>query len=213
MFQTSTIFSNLPAGTHSILVMDSRGCRIFKKIVIVPPVQITFTFTNGCNNIWNGTITTGANFGTAPYNYQINNFGYNTINLFTNLGPATYTIYVKDANGVVSSTTVTIILTTAACIKSANVTEQDSTIFKSKSNLELYSIYPNPTHDEFNIKLSGLYNPSNYILYNSKGQMVLSESIANRKQFSFGKLITPGIYYIRFTENKKVLSQKIIKIK
>jgi hypothetical protein len=208
-----TTFSNVPAGTHSIVVMDSKGCRITKTIVVAQPVQITYTYTNGCNNTWNGTITTGANFGRPPYNYQINSFGYNTRNVFTSLGPATYTIYAKDANGVISSTTVTIIVTSSACVKSANQTNQDSTIIKSESNLQQYSIYPNPTNDEFNIKLSGLFNPSNYVLYNSKGQKVLSESIVNKKQFSFGKFLAPGIYYIRFTELNKVLSQKIIKIK
>jgi hypothetical protein len=212
VFQTGNIFSNVPAGTQSVVVKDNKGCRITKTIFIAQPVQITYAFTNACNKSWNGTITTGANFGTPPYNYQINNFGYNTRNVFSSLGPATYRIYAKDANGVISSTSVTIFISSAACIKSS-FEFQDSTLIKKPSNLQLYSIYPNPTNDVFNIKLSGLYNPSNYILYNSKGQMVLSESIANRKQFSFGKLITPGIYYIRFTENKKVLSQKIIKIK
>ena len=211
-FQTGTIFSNVPAGTHNVVVLDSKGCRITKTIVIVRPVQITYTFTNGCNNIWNGTITTGAIYGTPPFNYQIGSYGYNTRNLFINLGPGTYTIYAKDANGVVSSTNVTILLTSAACAKSS-IEIQDSTLIKSESNPKLFSIYPNPTNDEFNIKLSGLFNPSNYILYNSKGQQVLSESIANKKQFSFGKLLAPGIYYIRFMEGKKVVSQKIIKIK
>ena len=192
--------------------MDFKGCRITKTIVITPPVQITYTFTNGCNNIWNGSITTGANFGRPPYNYQINSFGYNTRNVFTNLGPATYTIYVKDANGVISSTSVTIIVTSAACIKST-IEFQDSTLINRVSNLQLYSIYPNPTHNAFNVKLSGFFNPSSFLLYNSKGQLVLSESIVNKKQFSFGALLAPGIYYIRFTEGNKVVSQKIIKIK
>jgi hypothetical protein len=79
--------------------------------------------------------------------------------------------------------------------------------------VQLFSIYPNPTHSEFSIKISGLFNPSNYTLYNSKGQKVLSESIANKKEFSFGKSLEPGIYYIRFTEGKKIMSHKIIKIK
>jgi hypothetical protein len=213
LFQTLTVFSNVPAGTHSVVIMDSKGCKKTKTIVIVPTVQITYTFTNGCNNTWNGTITAGANFGTPPYNYQIDNYGYSTRNSFVSLGPATYRIYARDANGVISSTTVTIVVTSAACAKSANQTEQDSTILKNESKLQLFSIYPNPAHDEFNIKISGLFNPSNYTLYNSKGQKVLSESIANKKQFSFGKFLSPGIYYIRFTEGKKIMSHKIIKIK
>jgi hypothetical protein len=212
-FQTGNIISNVPAGTQNVVVLDSKGCRITKTVVVVQPVQITYTFTNGCNNTWNGTITTGANFGTPPYLYQIDNYGYSTRNSYVNLGPAAYRIYVKDANGIISSTIVNIIVTSAACVKSANQIEQDSTILKSESKLQLFSIYPNPAHDEFNIKTSGLFNPTNYTLYNSKGQKVLSESIANKKEFSFGKSLDPGIYYIRFTEGKKIMSHKIIKIK
>ena len=210
VFQTGNIFSNVPAGTHNVVVIDFKGCRITKTIVIAKPIQITYTFTNSCNSAWNGTITTGANFGTPPYNYQINSFGYNTRNLFTSLGPGIYTIYAKDVNGVISSTTVSIIISSAACIKSS-IELQDSTIIKT--NPKLYSIYPNPTKDEFNTKISGLFNPSDYVIYNSRGQMVLSEKIANKKQFSFGKFLAPGMYYIRFTEGKKVVSQKILKIK
>jgi hypothetical protein len=212
-FQTATTFSNVPAGTHSIVVMDSKSCRITKTIVVAQPVQITYTFTNGCNNTWNGTITTGANFGRPPYTFQIDNYGYGSRNYFVNLGPANYRIYARDANGVISSTTVTIVVRSTACTKSANQTNQDSTILKCESKLQLFSIYPNPAHDEFNIKISGLFNPSNYTLYNSKGQKVFSESIANKKEFSFGKSLEPGIYYIRFTEGKKIMSHKIIKIK
>ena len=213
-FQTGNIISNVPAGTQNVVVLDSKGCRITKTVVVAQPVQITYTFTNGCNNTWNGTITTGANFGRPPYSYQIDNWGYSSRNLFTNLGPATYRIYARDANGVISSTTVTIVVRSTACAKSANPTEQDSTIIKTESSsVQLFSIYPNPTHSEFSIKISGLFNPSNYTLYNSKGQKVLSESIANKKEFSFGKSLEPGIYYIRFTEGKKIMSHKIIKIK
>src|ERR1700755_1700456 len=46
-----------------------------------------------------GSITVVASEGLEPYAFNINGGEYQTNNTFSNLGPGTYTIRVKDMNG------------------------------------------------------------------------------------------------------------------
>lgn len=55
------------------------------------------TDVSSCRAI-DGNITVSATGGTEPYDFSINGGEYQTNNTFTNLGPGTYTVRVKDKN-------------------------------------------------------------------------------------------------------------------
>lgn len=62
---------------------------------------------SGCKAI-DGRITVSATGGVAPYDFSINDGEYQTNGTFTNLGPGTYTLKVKDLNNCWRSLDITI---------------------------------------------------------------------------------------------------------
>ena len=176
-FQTTTSFSNVGAGTHSITLKDSRGCTLIKTITITQPASTlacasaassiacnggtatvtvtatggtapytgtgtftvsagtysynvtdaagsvkTTTITVGQPTSINSTVTSGrilinggatsitvtANGGTGAFTYKLNNNNYQTSNVFGNILAGVDTVYVKDANGCVASSIISI---------------------------------------------------------------------------------------------------------
>jgi hypothetical protein len=109
------IFSNLIPGTYNILLRDAIGCNAYGSWTIDPSSIIpldspTATVINvTCNGKNDGTITINATGGKAPLSYSIDN-GANYVlnNTFTNLVPGNYTVYVKDANGCIKTTYVSV---------------------------------------------------------------------------------------------------------
>ncbi|HZY79000.1 MAG TPA: hypothetical protein VFE50_05715 [Cyclobacteriaceae bacterium] len=80
------------------------------------------TDVSNCRAI-DGSITVTATGGTEPYDFRINDGEYQTNNKFSDLGPGTYTIRVKDANGCWKSIDVSI----AAAGSTLNATAQTTT--------------------------------------------------------------------------------------
>lgn len=78
---------------------------------------LTVSSTNvTCRTGNNGTITASASGGTPSYLYKINNLTYRSSGSFTGLSPNTYTVYVKDSKGVVSTLSVTIKSSNVVCV-------------------------------------------------------------------------------------------------
>ena len=102
--QSSNTFGSLTAGTYTILVTDANNCNATASGIVTQPSIVTFTTTqtnDSCNNVADGTITVTASGGTSPYTYS--DGSYQSSNVFTGLGPNTYTITVQDHNGCFSS--------------------------------------------------------------------------------------------------------------
>ena len=93
--------------TYSVTVLDCEaGCSLIQDITVeVSDMLLTGTPTNiSCNGADDGTITMTATGGITPYEYSINGGGsYQASNSFTNLGPGTYTITVRDAAGCIKT--------------------------------------------------------------------------------------------------------------
>ncbi|MDD2984894.1 T9SS type B sorting domain-containing protein [Flavobacterium sp.] len=116
-FSTNNVFSNLMAGTYTILVRDAIGCSVSQELIITQPTIVITTVSalvqELCTADGNGSITISVTGGLAPYSTSLNNnsagsFVPNQFT-FTNLtGGQTYQIYVKDANGCISSIPVTL---------------------------------------------------------------------------------------------------------
>jgi gliding motility-associated-like protein len=104
-FQNNTIFSSLTAGTYTVSVKDALGAIKTAPVTInnVCP-RVSVVVTDGLCGAANASlIATGAN-GTAPYEYSKDGTNFQFSNSFTGLTNGTYTITVRDANGLTNTT-------------------------------------------------------------------------------------------------------------
>ena len=114
-FTTNNVFSNLAAGTYDIIVRDGIGCSVTQQVIITEPTVVTSSVSalvqELCTGDGNASITIAVNGGVAPYSTSLNNQNNFVANQFTyaNLtGGQTYTIFIRDANGCISSIPVTL---------------------------------------------------------------------------------------------------------
>jgi hypothetical protein len=102
-FQTSKVFSNLPAGPYTITVKDANGCKQTASTSLVDPPALSLTLdppTNPlCTGTATGSITANGGGGTPPYTYAKDGATFQGSSVFSNLAAGPYTITVKDANG------------------------------------------------------------------------------------------------------------------
>jgi N-acetylneuraminic acid mutarotase len=109
-FQASNVFTGLTANSYTVYVKDANGCISTTTTTInnvTPPTLTANTTTATCSNN-NGSITANASGGTPPLKYSINGTSYQSGNIFTGLLPNSYTVYVKDVNGCITTTIVTV---------------------------------------------------------------------------------------------------------
>jgi hypothetical protein len=102
--QSSGTFNNLAPGAYTLFVQDNGGCsRSFTNLDITEPAALTDSATTStnetCFNSNTGSITTFASGGTAPYLYRLDSTAYDSVNIFNDLKPRAYTVYIKDNNG------------------------------------------------------------------------------------------------------------------
>ncbi len=110
---TDGIFTGLGQGTYSITVTDNNLCpEIFTDIASItePPVlQLSLEKTDiQCSGDANGTITVTASGGSPGYEYSRNNIDFQASNIFSDLIPNTYNIWVRDINGCVETDIISI---------------------------------------------------------------------------------------------------------
>ena len=102
-FQNGNVFSNLAAGTYTVIVKDASGCEISQTAQITTPNAPTISSINTTNpdcGATNGGITINVSGGTIPYSYSIDNgVTFQAGNNFTNLSPGSYAVVVKDNLG------------------------------------------------------------------------------------------------------------------
>ena len=111
-FSTTTIYSGLAAGTHSITVKDANGCTFASSVTVAnsgaPTAMATTTTSSNCGAS-DGTLTIGTvTGGTGPFNYSVNSGASTSATSYTGLAAGTYTIDVTDANGCAFATTATV---------------------------------------------------------------------------------------------------------
>ena len=108
------IFTNVPAGSHTIQVTDiPTGCisTIYTTVVNAGPVLLTTASKTDvlCNGGATGTITVAQpTAGTAPYEYSIDNVNWQSSPVFTGLTAGTYTVYYRESNGCSNSLSITV---------------------------------------------------------------------------------------------------------
>jgi gliding motility-associated-like protein len=115
-YQASNVFTNVPAGTYNVTVMDIvTGCISNATVVVlntpVVPVAPTVTATSPTTcAVPTGSLTVTAPVG-ASYEYSIDGVTYQSAATFAGLVPATYNVIVRDiTTGCVSTATSATIL-------------------------------------------------------------------------------------------------------
>lgn len=120
-----TLFSAC-ADTYTLDIMDANGCLFsFTGLVVnePAPLLITTTVTDETCGALNGAIEVTATGGTSPYDFQLNNGGFNTFanpHTFGGLGAGVDTTQVMDANGCLSNVVIDTIVGTGGILFTAN---------------------------------------------------------------------------------------------
>ncbi len=104
-FQTSNFFDRLQPGTYQVRVRDVKGLTVSMSATVgkncATPTAAVKDATCGLPN---GEIEVTDAGGLLPYLYSIDGSNYQPLNRFVGLRGGTYTVYVKDAAGVITTT-------------------------------------------------------------------------------------------------------------
>ena len=219
-YQTSNVLTGVTGGTHTVTVRDAKGCTVTKTITIQQPLQILLVTKtdNTCRDRWDGTITVSAAGGTAPYVYQIDNWGYGSTSTFINLGPFTYTLRAKDATGAISTMSVTILASNIRCTGNGRSSQQSENLITSvtetANNPWSIHAFPNPSTDLFKLIIQGSENEAVFItVMNTEGRIVerISRPANGLQTISFGKQLMAGAYFVKVQQGKQQQTIKVVK--
>jgi hypothetical protein len=200
---TSGLFTGLSQGAYEVTTTDANGCTQSFSTTITEPTMVNIsalpsTATSGLNN---GSITMSGSGGLSPYTYSINGINYYSGSLFSNLAAGTYTCYVKDANGCINTTSVTV----------------DQVAGLTNENAISVNLYPNPNNGVFEIESNGLIGDKlNCKLFNIQGQLVsefnltIVDGIVSQT-VEMSKKLTAGTYYLGLYNNSNVVIKEFIK--
>jgi gliding motility-associated-like protein len=106
--QHTTSLLNIPAGTYTMNVKDSKGCLTQNTVTITQPPALTVSVSSQsttCYGMATGTISANGAGGTPSYNYTWTP-GNLTGQTISNVGAGTYTVKIVDVNACVTTKTV-----------------------------------------------------------------------------------------------------------
>ncbi len=111
-FQASNVFGSLAANNYIVTVKDANGCISTTNVTVgsIGGATLTANTTSATCGSSNGSITATAVGGTAPFQYSIDGTTFQASNVFGSLAANNYTVTVKDTNGCISTTNVTVSL-------------------------------------------------------------------------------------------------------
>jgi gliding motility-associated-like protein len=143
-FSTITNYSNLPAGTYSLIVIDDNGCSYASQDVVINPssnpTSIVVTTSNPACGEAEGSITLGAVAGgVAPYQYNFNGQGFSGSISYTGLLAGSYTLVVMDVNGCVY-TAPNVILTTSNGPTALQTSSIDATCGEANGSITIENV-------------------------------------------------------------------------
>jgi hypothetical protein len=135
-FQSGTNFSGLLAGTYTVTVRDAAGCFSTNTITVAQPNAIIATVIGinnlSCNTSGDGEFLVTATGGNGIYTYSLNGIDFFPAGAFNSMSAGTYSITVKDGNGCLGTSSVT--LTQPAAI-TASFTTGNSTCGNSNGTI------------------------------------------------------------------------------
>lgn len=111
----------VPAGYYHVVITDANANittvnNMHLSYAYIPYITHSGTVSGVCNNT--GSIILYGNAGVQPYTYSLNGTSYQESNTFNNLAAGTYTAYVKDLKGCISTKQVTVLSTAPIVVSS-----------------------------------------------------------------------------------------------
>jgi hypothetical protein len=202
-FSSQSVVNNLSAGSYTVTVKDVNGCLQTFNTTITEPTQVGVSgvSTGTATATTNGTITLTGNGGLTPYTYSINGTNYYSGSLFSNLAPGTYTCYVKDNNGCISTTTIIV----------------EELVGLEENGINVIQLYPNPNNGIFELSVEGLSGDKlTCKLFNVQGQLVsdFTLDVVNgkaAKTIEMSKKLSAGVYYLGLYNSDKAVVRQFIK--
>jgi|GEM_PF-627491 len=111
-FSSTNTFGNLSAGRDTLHIKDNNGCTHDTIITITQPSQLKITNLAisevKCFGDASGFVTVTATGAITPYSYAADAGAYGTSNVVSNLNVGSHTINVKDNNGCLSDSVITL---------------------------------------------------------------------------------------------------------
>ena len=124
-FQAGATFNNLPSGTYTITVRDSKGCTGNTRIAITnqdgPTLNVISTNAT-CGNT-TGTITATSGGAPGAISFSIDNIHFQSTGIFTGLPGGDYTVYARNAAGCTNSQPVTVVAAATSPSVFASITD------------------------------------------------------------------------------------------
>lgn len=99
--QTSSVFTDLGAGTYEVTAIDDNECSATMEISVANLDGLNITFEAspaGCKTS-DGSLTVSAVDGTEPYQFKLDNESFGSANVFDGLSSGNHTLVVTDATG------------------------------------------------------------------------------------------------------------------
>lgn len=117
--QSDSNFVNLPVGAYTVTLTDAANCvrtYNFNIIQLFPDLTFSQTVVPPSCGLPDGLITVSASGGKPPYQYSLDGLNYTNTNILAMVS-GNVTIYVKDANGCITTKTISV-----AAINSPDIT-------------------------------------------------------------------------------------------
>jgi hypothetical protein len=187
-YLNSNTISNLAPTNYVVHIKDANGCiKTFNTTITQPDSLVASGLSTSATTGSNGTITLSGFGGLTPYTYSLNGSNYFSGALFSNLVPGTYTGYVKDNNG---------------CISSVSIVVNDNNSSISEMEINVLKLYPNPNKGIFELELVGLKgNKVELKFFTISGQLVSSillplENGELKRTIELSSKLASGTYYL-----------------
>jgi gliding motility-associated-like protein len=111
-YSSNPTFSNLGGGTYTLHIKDLNDCIKDTIVVLQAPAAIipsAIVKNSTCATLGNGQVTLSGSNGIAPYQYAVGAGAYSSSAVFSPLAAGTYVFHIKDNNGCVKDTLLTIV--------------------------------------------------------------------------------------------------------
>lgn len=191
--------NNLCQGIYTLVTADANGCQSFNIFTISPSVNnlnalVTSTAAT-CFSCPDGKLDAGASGGQPPLTYNWQPSGGNAATA-TGLLPGCYTVTITDTG--------TCTYSAQSCVGSIDgLTEYGDMAGRIQ-------LQPNPSNDKVTVLLSGINGEAQISVYNSIGQLVLSNKVSEKSSQFDTTTLPEGVYLVVVRQGQRLGAQKLV---